>query len=218
MLTPAESAQKVLDGYRSSNGDYVDLIEQHLTIEDRGQVWAEVTKYMYNDADRLGWKALCAMQDVARKVAEFVSLQHGNMAHWLADGLVELTGYDPMLRLSGSWNGGKDCGMSVQDLRNRIEEAQAEEQEEVDEGWDGGVFWDAETKALTESWLAQTPYAVWHAVNDVEEWAVDSFRESFFDMARGDSNGKSLANYCQERWQGYVKKWGEKWDKARQAA
>lgn len=214
-----DQAQTALAAARErGHKDYVATIEAWLTVEERGFVWGEVTRYMYSDSDRMGFKAIVGMKDVAEKVAEFVSLQHGNMAHWLADGLQVLIEYDAHLRLSGSWRGGSDCGMTVQGLRDRIAEAQEEEREEVAEGWDGSVFWDDEYKAQAEAWISQTPYQVWKAVDDVEQWAMDEFRGSLFDMARDDNDGKSLARYVRERWEHHVKEWGKAWDKANKAA
>lgn len=201
-----EQAQSTLDRHRDGNADWVAEIEKWLTPEERGALVAEATKYVYNSQDRTGFKALAAMQEVAHEVGLFVQDCHGNMAHWLADGMNLLIGWDANLKLNANWRRGADDQMTVQDLRDRFQDAL---EDDHDNSW-----FPVNDRALAEAWLSQTPYQVWKAVKAVEEHGLDTLRDNYFDLARGNNDGRDIASAMQKRWEDHINQWKKAWAKA----
>lgn len=210
----AES-QAMLNKFREGHlAEWVADIEKFLTPEEIAEVHAKVVQYRSDD--RTGSGPLLEVQRVAQEVKDFVTFQKGNAAHWLADGLLALTGWDCRLDLGGMW-GGKDESMTLEVLKARVAEAIAEEEEEEESNY--GPFWNEDVRATAEAWLSTTPYRLWKMVTEIENRALDSVREGLFAAASGrDREWTDPAKQILADWEAATKKWDKDWKRRQKVA
>jgi len=212
-MSQAEAVE-MLNKFREGHlAEWVADIEKFLTPEEIVAVHAKVTQY--RSADRIDSGVLLEVLKVAQEVKEFTGFSQGNAAHWYADGLQTLTDWDCRLDIGNRWS--KDEKMTLQDLRDRMTAAIAEDAEDPMEGHP--PFWDADTLAVAESWLATTPYALWQMVHEIEERAVSTVREGLFFAGAGrDREWTDPGPQIRSDWERAIKKWQKDWKRRQQAA
>ena len=205
---------EMLNKFRvGSLGEWVTDIEKFLTPEEIVTVHAKVTQYRSDD--RIGSGVLLEVLKVAQEVKEFTGFSQGNAAHWYADGLQTVTGWDCRLDIGSIRS--KDDQMTLQDLRDRMAAAIAEDAEDPMEGYP--PFWDADTLAVAEAWLATIPYRLWQMVHEIEERAVSTVREGLFFAGAGrDREWIDPGPQIRSDWEATIKKWQKGWKRSQQAA
>jgi hypothetical protein len=194
-------------GYKATSehaGEYVRKIAAMLTLEDLEVARRKATRTCY-DSDR-AWTVLCAVHNVACEIDMMRGLSHGCLAHWMGLGIEHLTG--TMVSLAefktSIYHSSKAPYADFEGLRAIVEEAIREAAEEE-------CPWDDENAAVTRAFMFQTPYQMWLMVSTVEELSLDLLREALFDIAREQSDGRTLARNVQTEYIKAVDAWRADW-------
>lgn len=98
-------------------------------------------------------------------------------------------------------------------LIERLDQLIAESLEEADEEYPSP--WDEEEQDIARAWLNASPYTVWKLYQEAREKAEDWLTDNLFDMASGNTSGKSLVNMVSDTYAEAVGTWRQNYIKNR---
>ena len=203
--TPRTEIEEIV-GFRRDDeilGRYVRDLHQYMTVEDVQDAIKRAKLY-----DPKGSAKLFAAHKACDEVAGMSDYSHGSLTHWAALGVESLTG--TMISVAEfkkprPFQKPDTPYETLEDLRRVVED-------EITMAEEDGVTWSDEDKAKVRTWLSQTPYQIWLLVHELEEWGQDMLRDSMFDMARDQEDGRDLVRGLQQQWDRVlVKKWEDNW-------